>query len=340
MDGRLELKIMEPLFMNRQKAVLDSIRADAEPYYPAEGKALLMMKYHWEPPPDAVDPTLAILDAERVTPELTPEEQEVTIIEFKNAPAWKAKEFAERLEWYPTGLWPRGETEDQVIEVLDMMTRDYLFIKAARDLGIDEEPAFVEAIKGRTLEMRVNYLYYNDIVGGYEPTEEEIAAYFEEYRDHYQAPPSYKLAFFGSKNTDVIQRLAEDWKQGMSYQDLRARYEAEDPGLETVGESTWIYEGDDEVRDSMVAPLKTGGVGDPVVEGDYAVVVKLIARRGTRLFTYDEIKDQVDEDAKTVLTDRKLNVFLEEHREKYGVRIHEEALRGLDLSELNATEGE
>jgi len=329
MDEQLEQKILQPLYMNRQQAVLDSLRQAADPYFPAEGLALLMGKYYFELPPDQASGEFAYLDAQRVKPTFSAAQESVLVVDFKTAPDWTAAEFAERLAWYPMGLWPRGQTEEQLLEVMNMMVRDYLWIKAAKDLGVLDDPKFQKKLASFQVEMRVNFLYYNDILGSAEPSDEEVLAFFEKNREHYKAPPSYKIAVFASSRPDLIKELAGDWKNGMSYQDLRSKYEPLDPKLETVGESPWIYEGDDLRRDNIVAALREGGVSEAIVDPGSAMVIKLIATRPERLFNFDEIQDQVADDAKTVVTNEKLNEFLEKQKENVGVTIHSDALADL-----------
>jgi hypothetical protein len=288
-----------------------------------------MIKFYWEVPPDQVGNPYARLDAQRVLPTFTAEQESVIVIDFQNAPDWTAREFAERISWYPMGLWPTGESEGQLIESIDLLVRDYLWLKAAEDLGVPDDPEFQARMNRQEMEMRVNFFYYNDILGSFEPSDEEVQAFFEENRERYKAPPSYKVAVFASSDRELIDRLGQDWKNGMSYQDLRAKYEPKDASLETIGESPWLYEGEDLRRDSVVATLKEGGVSETLVDPGTAMVVKLVARRPERLVNYDEIKEDVQEEAKTAITDQKLGDFLDTQKEKYGVTIHTEALEDL-----------
>ena len=330
MDRVLEEKIVEQLYIERQKAVQDSLRAAADPYYPAGAKALLNMKYHVDPPEDAaLNPTWK-LDMDRVVPTFTAAEDTIVAVDFKNAPDWTVKDFAERLSWYPSGMWPFGESEEQLEQTMDLVVRDYLYLKAAQDMGYDNA-AFQRKLENMKREMRVTYFYYNDIVSKFSPNQGEIDAYFSLHRDVYKAPPSYKLAFFGSRNKDVITKLAADWKRGASFNDLRTRYERADTSLLSVGETEWLYSGQDQLRDSMVDSLKEGEITPATVRADVAMVFQLIARRAERLPPYDEIKDQVDKEAKDAIVDQKLTALLDLERKKEGVKINERALGKINI---------
>ena len=331
MDRALEEKLTEPLYIERQKEVQDSLRAAAEPYYSAEAKALLNMKYYVEPPADAaLKPGTWFLDMDRVVPTFSTEEDTVIAVDFKNAPDWTVKEYAERLSWYPAGLWPRGESEDQLVEALDLVVRDYLYLKAAEDLGYDNAE-FQKKVENMKREMRVTFFYYNDIVAKFTPDQAAIDAYFEANRNVYEAPKSYKLAFFGSKNKELIDKVAADWKSGKSFSDVRAKYEKADPTMLAIGETEWLYTGQDVVRDQMVEALSEGQITDPTVRTDVAMVFQLIARREPRLLSYSEIKDQVDEDAKNMIVDQKLNELLQARRTELGVKINERALKKVEI---------
>ncbi|HET9233175.1 MAG TPA: peptidylprolyl isomerase [Candidatus Eisenbacteria bacterium] len=331
MDRVLEEKLMEQLYIERQKEVQDSLRAAAEPYYSAEAKALLNMKYYVEPPADAaLKPGTWFLDMDRVVPTFSAAEDTVIAVDFKNAPDWTVKEYAERLSWYPAGLWPRGDSEDQLVEALDLVVRDYLYLKAAQDLGY-ENAEFQKKLENMKREMRVTYFYYNDVVAKFTPDQAAIDAYFEANRNAYEAPKSYKLAFFGSRNKELIDKVAADWKSGASFSDVRTKYEKADPSLLAIGETEWLYTGQDVVRDQMVETLSEGQITNPTVRTDIAMVFQLIARREPRLLTYSEIKTQVDEDAKNTIVDQKLNELLQEQRAELGVKFNEGPLKKLEI---------
>ena len=328
MDRAMEEKLMEQLYIERQKEVQDSLRAAEEPYYSAEAKALLNMKYYIEPPADAALNPRWMLDMERVVPTFSTAEDTVVAVDFKTAPDWTVKQFAERLSWYPSGLWPRGDSEDQLVEAMNLVVRDYLYLEAAQDLGYNNAE-FEKKLENMKREMRVTYFYYNDIV--VTPDQASIDAYFEANRQNYEAPKSYKLAFFGSKKKELIDKLTADWKKGASFSDLRVKYEKIDPTLLAIGETEWLYAEQDVVRDQMVETLSEGQITEPTVRTDIAMVFQLIARREPRLVAYAEIKQQVDEDAKNAIVDQKLTALLNEERSKLGVKINEGALKKVEI---------
>lgn len=332
-DEILQQTILEQLYLERTKFVQDSLRTAVKTYYPSEGKALLMLKYYWEPPPDQVDNPYRKLDAQRVVPTFTAQEESVVVVDFTGAPDWTARDFVNRLSWYPMGLWPTGISEEELTDQLDIMTRDYLYIKAAEDMGLRDE-AFQADVENRRRQMRVNYYYFQDLSPRFAPDSAQVMQYFDDNREQYRAPQSYKMAFFGSQDKDVIDRIAQRWKEGASYLELKKEFEGKaKEELLSVGETEWLFEGQDPLRDEMVAPLREGGVSDVKLRNDVAMVVKLVARRPSRLYTFAEVQEQVVKDANSVITDRRLKAFLEEKRKEYGVKIHEDALMKVEIPE-------
>lgn len=333
LEGLLEQDLLEPLYLSRLKEVQDSLRAAVDPYISSEARALLTLKYYYEYPEDQADNPYKRLDAKRVMPTFTEEEASTIVVDFKNAPDWTAREFAERLSWYPGGLWPTGHSEEDLMKCIDMMLREYLFVKAGHDLGYDEEVQ--QAMDNQSREMRVTYFYYNNIMPKFAPVQAEIDSFFQANRDAYVAPNSYKVGFFSAENGKVlITDLVADWKKGMSFTDLRTKYEAKDPDLVAIGESEWLYEGHDVVRDDLLSKLEEGEISDPITRSDITMTYKLIARRPARRLTYGEIKEQVDEDAKTMIIDTRLAAYLAERRKDFGVKVHEKALAKLDVTGL------
>lgn len=325
-DGSIKDNVLQQLYMNRQKAVLDSLRAAVDPTYLDAGKNLIMAKYYWEPPPDQVDNPYAKLDANRTTPEMTAEEESTVVVVFKGVPNWNMKEFASRLEWYASGLWPTGQVEGEADEILDIMVRDYLILKAADDLGFTKDPNYLTRINNREKEMKVTYFYYNDIMKNVTPTQEDIEAWFADHRENYKLPPSYKVSYFTSKDKGLIERLAADWKSGSSFGELQKKYGPKDPAMQAMGETPWVYQGRDPVIDELVASLQDGEVSAPVTRADLTLVLKLVSRQGERIPAYEELKEAIDKDAKVSIGDKALNDFLKEQEKKFGVKVNEKAL--------------
>ncbi len=338
--GVISDNVMQHLYMNRQMAVIDSLRAAVDATYIDSGKNLIMTKYYWEPPPEQASNPYARLDASRTTPEMTAEEESTQVVAFKGAPNWNMREFASRLEWYATGLWPTGQAESEVDELLDMMVRDYLIIKAAQDLGITKDPNFVKRLANREKEMKVTYFYYNDIMKNVTPTQEDIEAWFADHRENYKFPPSYKVSYFMSKDKGLIERLAADWKGGKSFGELQKKYGPKDATMEAMGETPWVYQGRDPVIDELVAPLKDGEVSAPMTRADQTMVLQLVTRQGERIPAYQEVKESVDKDAKTSIGDKALNDFLKEQEKKFRVKVNEKALAKLVVENAPATEAD
>ncbi len=332
LNGTLTDALMQPLYMDRQAAVLDSVNQAEAPYVPASAKALLMKKYYWEPPADQRDNPYVKFDSPRVRPTFTAEEETTKVVLFKDAPAWTAKEFADRLDWYPPGIWPSGQSEEEMNQVLQIMTRDYLIGKAAEDLKLTDDPEFQKLLESRKKEMRVTYFYYNDILPKATPSDDQVKAYYNENKNNYKAPPSYKVAYFSAKSRELVDRIAQDWKSGMSFNQIQAKYAGQD-SLDSSGETPWIYETQDAVLDGTVKPLKEGGVSDPLTRLDRTTVYKLIARRPERLVGFDEVKEQVQKDAKASFSDQYLDKFLEQERQKYPVTLYEKNLTKVKIPE-------
>jgi parvulin-like peptidyl-prolyl isomerase len=338
-DGpRLEDYILEPLYMARARVVQDSLRDAAGVRYPVDGRQLLLRKYYWEPPPGMEDDPMAFLNDPRMKPSFTAEEETVVVVSFVDQPDWTASEFADRLEWYGGGMWPRGHSVEQLEESMDMVVRDHLLLKAGDDIGVTSEPEYKESIEDRYAQMRVNVLYNNVITASVEPTEEDIRAWFEENRERYKATPSYRLATFWSADPEAMRALAADWRDGASFSELREKYEARVDDLQFQGDSSWIHMGNDVALDDAVTPVADGSVGEPFLRNGTWFVFKVLDRRGERLTSYEEVKEIVDRDAVTMAKERALVSFLEEQREKYAVTVDREALEAMELPEPAAAQ--
>ena len=332
MDAQLEYALIEKAYLSRQAFVQDSLRTAAEVSYPPEGEALMMFKYYWEPQDD--ENPYAYLDEPRVAPTYTAAEETVTVVRFGKFPDWSAGHFTEEhLSWSPSGLWPRGHSLEQLHEVYDRVVREYLIREGAKHYGLDASQDLADNMHRREMEMRVRLLYRDVITPGAQPTQEEIEAWFEENRERYKSAPSYRVAYFATQDRDLAEKIREEWMDGAKFTDIRDKYAAMDPDLESQGDSPFIPEGQEIALDDQVAPLDVGGFSEVFARQDHFFVVKLNARRPARLVTYEEAKEHVDQDARTVMEENKLLDFLAEQKEKWPVVIHEEAVAEMTVPE-------
>jgi len=338
LDARLDMVVRQPVYLARQKFVQDSLRTAANPRFPDEGRDLLMAKYYWEPPEALRDDPMAYLNDPRVKPSFTAEEESVIVVQFDNATDWTAQEYADLMEWYPTGTWIRGQTHVQFNECMDMILREFLYLKAALDFGLDKDEEYIAAMDNRKNQMRVTYMYNRNVIGNVVPTEADIQVWFEENRDRYKASASYRVASFGSADGELMKQLASDWKSGMKFSEIQDKYEPLTGDLQPIGDSNWIHEGQDPGLDDHLAPIKEGGVADPFTRNDMHYVLKILGRRGERLVAYEEAKEIVDKDAATMAKERALQAFLDEQTATFGVVIQTEALESVDLSDLAPAE--
>jgi len=329
LDQKLTNDLQEQIYMSRQQVVQDSIKAASGLSFPESGAALMMLKYYWEPPEELRDDPMAYLKDDRVPPTYTAAEETVTVVGFTKYPSWTAVDFTQHLNQLPTGLWPRGHDRQQLQDVYDMVTREFLHYQAALELGLDKTEKFHASMEKRERRMRLNYLYHNVITAGVDPTEEEVQAWFEEHRERYKAPPSVKIAFFGSGNVQVMQQLHDDWAGGMRFNDVRQKYESLLPDLEAMGESPFIPEGTDPGLDGHIVDVAAGEVAPPFLRSDRSYVFKVVERRGSRLVSYEEGKDMINKDAIEMMKDEKLNAFLADAKQEFPIVINEQNLADL-----------
>jgi hypothetical protein len=310
----------------RPKAILDSLWAAMGVKFHDEGLQLLRSLYVWTP---ITGEPLEFLDANRARPLPTPEESRVLAIEFERAESWTVADVVDRMMELPTGVWPRGDSIEQVVGVLNMLIRDFLFDVAAANLGVESAPEYVDRVQRRDLDMRVRFFYRHDVIGKLEPpTPGEARAYFEENRERYVAPEEYLVESLTSSSSAVLEHLRDEWRSGV---DAVAIVE-DDSGLDTLVQREGAHtlkKGERHDLDVVLSALEPGDAS-PVVNDDRGFhVYRLLMKTPARTLAYEEVQDTVAKEWIAARENERLSSFLSEKRRELGVVIEENRLRTL-----------
>lgn len=337
--------LMQQRGLARQDEFMKDVMGAASPANEQETMVLLDKKYHFEIPAEQSADPYAKLNAHRETPTFTADELKLPVVKFADRPPLTVQDFNEALTWMPPGVWPSGQGTDEIEEVLKQITRTKILMEKAKALGLDTSPEYVNLIKKKENEIRVNSLYYNEIQARVNLSEVDLRNYFEANRKLFLVRERASLARMETADAELAKRAAAAWRSGKSHSEVEALVKAGDPGARTTQETTdpqymsprgsepdldeSVYATTTNPGD-IVGPLWVAGQG-----GGRWVVAKVLDRYPERAMTYEEATDYVTTSARNAAADEALRKLLEDLRNRFPVKINEKvvtALRPADLA--------
>lgn len=332
--------------MSRQEAFMKEVMDEARPENVAETLALLDKKYVFEVPAEQAADPMAKLNAHRETPTFTAEELKLTVVKFADRPALTVKDYNEALTWMPPGVWPSGGGVDEIEESLKQILRTRLLMERAKKLGLDTSPEYVNLIKKKENEIRVNSLYYNEIQGKVSLTDADLRSYFEAHRSDFQIRERASLARMETADSTTAARAAVAWRSGKSRDQVEAMVKAADPAARTTAETMdpqfMSPRGSEPDLDEGVYAEATqigdivGPVWVPSQKGGRWVVAKVVDRQPERAMTYDEAAEYVKTSARTAGAEEGLRRMLEDLKKRFPVKVNEKNLNSIRGSDLVA----
>ncbi len=195
---------------------------------------------------------------------------------------------------------------------------------ATLNLTLDQYLAQLRASeRGRLLEEAL----HKEVVGPIEPTEEELAAYYQEHQDRYQSEPEkIRVAYIEVPEAKLADELLpQAKKEGADFSALAEAHA--DQGVKS-GETDWFSEGGSDlpgkVEDAAFA-LKEGDVTLVDADGKY-YIVKLLGRKPPVIPPLEEIRDKVEKDYINDEDQKRWNDWYRKAREAAKIEIKDPLL--------------
>jgi hypothetical protein len=254
------------------------------------------------------------------------------------------------LSWMAPGIWPKGRGIPEIEDTIRQIIQTKLAREYAQKIGLDKRADYVSVVKNKENEVRVNTLYYNEIFGKAEPTEDEQRNFFESHRENYKLVERSQLARIETVNGNLAGKVAQMWRSGRSFEDVQAMAIREDRTVVSLARTFDVPRGQEPPLDSLVYSGKAGDIIGPVfipggsnpdgtARTERWVVAQIMEIKPERLMTYEEASSYVKEHAKNHAAEMALEKFLEEARQKHPVKIDTKALNAITFEMLNKTPG-
>ncbi|MDZ4803364.1 MAG: peptidyl-prolyl cis-trans isomerase [Candidatus Eisenbacteria bacterium] len=342
---KVYMLLLQQRSLARQEAFQKELNEKGKPQNQIEAIQLIDKKYYFEVPAAQANDPYAMLNANRTTPAFTKEELALPVIKFADRPDFTMQAFNEQLSWMPPGLWPSGKGLDEIETLLRQMTRTKLYRDHALALGLEKTPEYFRLIQKKESEMRVNGLYYNQVLGAIQLTDTDRRNFFDQHPENYRVAERYRLSRIETPDSSVAVLAYRAWKTGKDFADIESLVKGLDPTAGAVAASFEIPRGQSAPVDTVVFQSRIGDIIGPIflestqLESGQTLpprwlVGKVLDIKPERLMTYEEAESFVAEHAKTARAEEDLKKILEDARVTFKVKVDDAAMAKLTAATI------
>lgn len=227
------------------------------------------------------------------------------------------------------------DSDEERMKRLQSLIDEQLLTMKGRAAGLDQDPAF----KTRTAEFhktRLINMHREDLIADWQPSEEELQAFFEEHRDEISMPEARKVQMVVVKTREE----AEDIKKKIEGAELTMYQAAQEyslvPGAkQNLGEIGWVSQGSGFPElDEFTFLLEPGELGGPVQSPAGWHLVKVLDVRDAQLQYLSEPQTR-KETLRRYLKEKLDNYVVDLRLNKYTVVVDDENLHRLFQEEAD-----
>jgi peptidyl-prolyl cis-trans isomerase C len=212
-------------------------------------------------------------------------------------------------------------------EMLGMLAPTYVLRSAAKQLGYMQDPEIIRSANELTTgeaNLRLSRMLRNL---GYDPTEEELKAYYDSHIDDYVEKRPLLVHHILFQDSLKAEAVRDSILAGAKFEDMAKRYYPGDPeirdvlyNLDYIGEKEM---GPDffHVADSM----QIGEISHPFKTGWGYHIIKLVNRREDR--TFDQVRPGIKQHLKEIKDAEKTAGLVAEWRKMAAIQLDEKALK-------------
>jgi peptidyl-prolyl cis-trans isomerase C len=210
-----------------------------------------------------------------------------------------------------------------------------ILLAKARAAGLEQDPDFIRRFNEYHKTRLIN-LHRENLARGFEPSDEELRAYYEANRDGIMEPESRKVQMVVLDTQDEAEAMKAAIEAGDMTMFQVAREHSIDPGAkQNLGEIGWVNQGTAlPALDAAIFSLGPGEVGGPVQTpaGWHLVMVQDV-----REAKFDDLADPATRKLtrRSYIHDKLADYVVKLREDKFPVEVYEDKLIALAQQEAD-----
>jgi parvulin-like peptidyl-prolyl isomerase len=221
------------------------------------------------------------------------------------------------------------------IEALENIIDARIMAELGKEVGLEEDPVY-QARFGEYSKTRLINLHRGRLLESWEPTDEEIRAYYDANQDRIIVREVRKLQMLVVENQEEAEALKKQIEaREITFHKAVADHSIIPDAKKTLGQIGWVTEGTGYPElDEVTFLLEAGEIGGPVESPAGWHVVRVLDQRDSQ---HKNVADpQTRKKARKMLLDSKLNQYvIDLRKEHFQVQINEDMLQKLSQQEID-----
>ncbi|HSV30721.1 MAG TPA: peptidyl-prolyl cis-trans isomerase [Atribacteraceae bacterium] len=184
--------------------------------------------------------------------------------------------------------FPRGFQD-----LLEQWIRQHLLAQAAREQGIDQEPAILKKIENLTRQILVHEYINREIVGRVEVSDQQIESEYQANPALYTAPESRKIRHIMLNSQEDADQVLQGLREGRDFSEI-AREWSIAPDAQSGGDMGFVQRGDlgPDIEETVFN--LTEGSFSEVIKSDYGFHVFFVEEsREARIKELSEVREEI-----------------------------------------------
>ncbi|MDI6808140.1 MAG: peptidyl-prolyl cis-trans isomerase [Candidatus Eisenbacteria bacterium] len=218
--------------------------------------------------------------------------------------------------------------------ILDRLVDDWLWLKAANDSGLRNDPEFLKRMKIGERRVLLSLFYEKEIVGGAAPSDEEVKKYYDEHLKNYELKERVYLKHMVLPTEQEALAVKKALDAGGSFEKLAKEKSTDQATKDNGGRVGFVMKGMavkllGSASDTLVTEalqLEVGKASKVIRTSKGFEILEIDSKENARTKTLDEVRSQIRENLQGKRTSQLQNEIYEELKKNAKVEVNEEAL--------------
>ena len=213
------------------------------------------------------------------------------------------------------------QSPEGIKRVIEEMVNQELLFSDAKEVGMENEPAFQEILQATKINLLKGYAF-NKIIKDIKVEEDELETFFEENKNLFSQQESVKASHVLIEEKDKADLVLSKIKEGMSFEEAAKEYST-CPSKEIGGSLGEFGRGQMVPEFEEVAfNMEVGTISEPVKTQFGYHIIKLDKKSQEKEANFTEAKAEVERELLVRKQEEKYKGKIDALKEKYPVEIY------------------
>ncbi len=213
-----------------------------------------------------------------------------------------------------------------------------LVVDEMKESNIEKDPEVARAIQAKQYEMMVNRLYDDMVNKQTEVDVKQMRNYYNDNLEAFRVPEKRRFGIIVCGDKETADKAYEEIQNGELFRNVALAYSIDEETRRKLGETELMARGEQAELDEVGFSLpRLGAVSKPFQTSRGWVILKLVERVPSRLYSFEEAKPSIRAALKQQANEKRLNELLDKWKKELGVVIYEKNFKKVQFPKREAS---